>query len=272
MRIWSLPLDRTLVVFLLVLVTACSSSVSPVIVREEVRPELEKYFQGFDGALVMYDLNNDRYIRYDPEGCRKRLLPASTFKIMNALIALETGVVADENQVITWDGTGYPIPEWNQDHTLKTAFRDSVVWYYQEVARRVGKERMQHYINAVGYGNQDITGNVDSFWLDGALRISANEQVELLKRLYHDNLPFSQRSIARVKKIMLVEVDNTHQLRGKTGSGRMGGLYVGWFVGYEERDGNVYFFAANITSASTEAKGSKAKEILLDILKKEISS
>jgi beta-lactamase class D len=272
MRIWSLPLDRTFVVFLLFIVAACSPSANQTTVKEEVRPELEKYFQGFNGAFVLYDLNNNRYIRYNPDRCAERLLPASTFKIMNALIALETGVVPDQDHVIAWDGTQYPFAAWNQDHTLKTAFQGSVVWYYQDVARQIGRERMQHYIDTVGYGNQDITGNLDSFWLDGAIRISANEQVELLKRLYQGDLPFSRRSIDIVKEIMLVEADDTHQLRGKTGSGRMGDLSVGWFVGYEERDENVYFFAANITSPSAEAKGSKAKEILLDILKEEISS
>jgi beta-lactamase class D len=130
---------------------------------------------------------------------------------------------------------------------------------------------MPQYVDAVGYGNEDITGNLDSFWLDGAIRISADEQVEFLKRLYAGDLPFFQRSMAIVKEIMIVESNGTHQLSGKTGSGLMGKLYVGWFVGYEEADGNVYFFAVNITGSSPQAKGSKAREILLNILQDQIN-
>jgi len=258
---------RTFAIFLLLIVAACSSPAAQPPVTEEVDPELEKYFQGFDGAFVLYDLNNNHYIRHNPERCAERLLPASTFKIMNALIALETGVIPDENHVIAWDGTQYPIVEWNQDHTLKSAFQNSVVWYYQEVARRIGKERMQHYIDVIGYGNQDISGNLDSFWLDGAVRISADEQVELLKKLYQSDLPFSERSMAIVREMMLVEADDLHQLSGKTGSGQVNSQYTGWFVGYEEVNGNIYFFATNITSSSSEAKGSKAREIMREILK-----
>jgi beta-lactamase class D len=228
--------------------------------------ELEKYFQGFTGAFVLYDLNNDHYSRYNPERGSQRFLPASTFKILNSLIGLETGVIPDENYVIKWDGTQYENPAWNQDHTLKTAFQNSVVWYYQELARRVGKEKMQYYIDAVGYGNKDITGKIDSFWLNGALRISADEQVKLLKRLYRDDLPFSQRTMKIVKEIMLLENADTYRLRGKTGSGKVGVTYIGWFIGYVEEKDNVYFFATNIESSTLDANGVKAKETAQDIL------
>jgi beta-lactamase class D len=248
--------------------TAPSSTASVPTVISEDRPKLEKYFQGFTGAFVLYDLTGQRYLRYNPERCSERFLPASTFKIVNSLIGLETGVIPDENYVIKWDGTKYDTPSWNQDHTLKTAIQNSVVWYYQELARRVGREKMQRYIDAVGYGNQDISGNIDSFWLDGALRISADEQVELLKRLYRDDLPFSQRSLKIVKEIMILENTDTYRLSGKTGSvWRVGTAYIGWFVGYVEEKGNVYFFAANIGSPSSEANGVKAQEITYDLLR-----
>jgi beta-lactamase class D len=257
---------RKLIVFILFMVTACSPSAPQRTVIEEVKPGLGKYFEGFDGAFVLYDLNGNRYVRYNSQRCAERLLPASTFKIMTALIGLETGVIPDENFIIPWDGTQYENSTWNQDHTLKTAFQNSVVWYYQEVARRIGRERMQQYIDAVGYGNQDMTGKTDSFWLDGAIRISADEQVEFLKKLYQDDLPFSSRSMALVKEIMLLENDQAHRLRGKTGSGWVDNLYIGWFVGYQEVNGNVYFFATNITSTNAEAKGATAKQISLEIL------
>lgn len=258
----------------LLLLTGCAGTSNALIpsptltpaTPSEDKPELEKYFQDFTGAFVLYDLNNGRSIRYHPERCSERFLPASTFKILNSLIGLETGVIPDENYTIKWDGTHYENSAWNQDHTLKTAFQNSVVWYYQELARRVGREKMQYYVGAAGYGNQDISGRIDSFWLDGALRISANEQVELLRRLYEDALPFSQRSMKIVKEIMVLENTDTYRLSGKTGSGKVSAIYIGWFVGYVEEKGNVYFFATNIEGPSPDAKGVKAKEITRSIL------
>jgi beta-lactamase class D len=228
--------------------------------------DFEAYFEGFSGAFILYDPAGDHYLRYHPEQCAERLLPASTFKIMNSLIGLETGVVPDENYVIKWDGTEYPIPTWNRDHTLKTAFQNSVVWYYQEVARRVGREKMQSYIAEVGYGNQDITGPLDYFWLDGTLKISAEEQVKLLKRLYEGDLPFSRRSMEIARKIMVLDKTDSYQLSGKTGSGQTGELYIGWFVGFLEEGNNVFFFAANIKGKNSDAKGTTAKEITLQLL------
>jgi beta-lactamase class D len=234
----------------------------------EVKPELEKYFQGVKGAFVLYDLNSNQYIRYDPERCTERFIPASTFKIMNSLIGLETGVIPDENHVIKWDGTQYDIPSWNQDHTLKTAIQNSVVWYYQELARRVGKEKMQSYVDAANYGNKDTSGPIDTFWLEGGLRISANEQVEFLKRLYQDELPFSTRSVNIVKEILVLEKTESYQLSGKTGSAQRITPHEGWFVGYLETKENVYFFATNFESASPDglANGDTARKMTRNIL------
>jgi beta-lactamase class D len=260
-RIWFL-----LFIITLVLAACSASAVQPVATAtQRAEPELDQYFQGFDGAFVLYNLENDRYIRYNPEQCDERLLPASTFKIMNALVELETGVVMDEEYVIPWDGTKYEIESWNQDHTLKSAFQNSVVWYYREVAQRIGNERMQQYIDSVGYGNQDIGGD-DPFWLNGALRISANEQVEFLKSLYFGDLPFSQRSMQIVRDMMLIENGSNNRLRGKTGSGFLESRYIGWFVGYQEVDGHPFFFATNIVSPNPDATGKKAKEISINVL------
>ncbi len=234
-----------------------------------VKPELEKYFQGFKGCFVLYDRNLDQSIRYNPNRCAERFIPASTFKIMNSLIGLETGVIPDENYVIKWDGTHYDVPSWNQDSTLKTAIQNSVVWYYQELARRVGYEKMQYYVDAAHYGNQNISGQIDTFWLEGGLRISADEQVEFLKRLYQGNLPFSQRSINIVKDILVMEKNGSYQLSGKTGSVQRIPPPESWFVGYLETNGDVYYFATNYESSSSDglASGDTAKQISLDVLR-----
>jgi beta-lactamase class D len=231
------------------------------------KPELESYFQGYTGAFVLLDYSQNLYTHYNPGRCAERFLPASTFKIMNSLIGLETGVIPDESFVIKWDGLRYENQTWNKDQTMKSAFQDSVVWYYQELARRVGSEKIQHYVDQAGYGNQDISGPVDSFWLAGNLRISADEQVGLLERLYNETLPFSKRSINIVKEMMVLEKGQNYQLSGKTGSGQIEKEDIGWFVGYIEKENQVYFFAANIGGSTEDVNGQKAKEITLNILR-----
>ena len=135
-------MNAVYVILLVLLIVSCTPGpLAEPVAEETAQPDLEGYFQGFEGAFVLYDLQNDRYLRYNPAQSAERLLPASTFKILNALIALETGAIPGEDYVIPWDGRDYEIESWNQDHTLKTAFQNSVVWYYQEVARRWGAKR-----------------------------------------------------------------------------------------------------------------------------------
>jgi beta-lactamase class D len=235
---------------------------------QELRPELESYFQGLPGAFVLYDSQANRYLRYNPQRGAERFLPASTFKILNALIGLETGVIPDENYVIPWDGKPCDVSSWNQDHTLRTAVQNSVVWYFQELARRVGRDRMQHYVTAASYGNADISGNIDSFWLDGGLRISADEQVEFLKRLYAGDLPFASRNVRLVKEILVLEKTDTYQFSGKTGTTlRIPSSHINWFVGYVEEKGNGYFFALNVDLPLSDTNTNRAKEIAKDILR-----
>jgi beta-lactamase class D len=218
--------------------------------------DLSKFFKNTTGAFVLYDLKNDHYLRHNPARCNQRLPPHSTFKIPNSLIGLETGVIADADFVIPWDRQKYPpetamIEEWNRDHTLRSAIKYSVVWYYRELARRVGEARMKKMVASLNYGNQDISGGIDHFWLNSSLKISANEQVEFLKRFYQGKLPVSERSTKIVKDILVLEKTPEYTLSAKTGGGPRGsGRYLGWFVGYLETKGNVYFFATNIDGDS----------------------
>ena len=207
---------------------------------------LAKFFAGNNGAFVVYDQNNNKYIRYNPKRCGERFLPASTFKIANSLIGLETGVIPDENYVIKWDGKPKPIKEWERDHTLRTAIQYSVVPYYQELARRVGKEKMQHWLDTINYGNRTIGKSVDYFWLDNSLKISANEQVKFLKEFFNYKLPVSKRSVDIVKDIISKEVHGKSVLKFKTGTGDYNNHWIAWLVGYVKKDDNVYFYAFNI--------------------------
>ncbi len=185
------------------------------------------------------------------------------------MIGLETGVL-DRNDTLTmmpWDGTHYDIAGWNRDHTLASATRESVVWYFQALARRIGAERMQLYLDRIGYGNRDISGGLTRFWLRSSLQISAMEQVDVLKRLYAGELPFSAESRAIVLQNITLANENGIKFMGKTGSGYQDGKWIfGWFVGYIETQGKVYVFATNVEGAD-EASGIKAREITRRIAK-----
>lgn len=213
----------------------------------------KRHFDAFnvEGSIVIYDLAKNTYTYYNQARCAERFVPASTFKIPNSLIALETGVISDENDLIKWDGViSDVLPEWNKDQTLKSAFKYSVVWYYQELARRIGSERMQEYLNKMDYGNKNINGGIDQFWLSaGELRISQNEQIEMLKKLHANTLPFSQRTMDIVKSIMIMEKDSGYTLRAKTGMASNDTHATGWIVGYIEKENNVYFFATHISGS-----------------------
>lgn len=222
--------------------------------------DLSSFFKGTKGAFVLYDLKNNHYVRYNEQRCRERFSPKSTFKVPNSLIGLESGVIRDAEFVIPWNREKYPPQaDWNQepfihwgkDQTLRSALKHSVLWYYRELALRAGEQQMKKYVTAFDYGNKDITGRVDNFWLNNTLKISADEQVEFLKAFYTGRLPVSKRSIQIVKDILVFEQAPAYKLSAKTGGGPIAeGIYIGWFVGYLETKGNVYFFATNIEGAS----------------------
>lgn len=236
----------------------------------ESRKDWKTFYDNYNvtGCILIYDLNKNNYLIYNKDRCEDRFLPASTFKILNSLIALETKVIKDENEIIPWDSVKRQYDNWNMDQTLRTAIKYSAVWAYQELARKIGQERMQHFVDTVKYGNCNIGGGIDRFWLDGDLRISPFEQVEFLKRLYSEDLPFSKRSIRIVKDILINEQTDNYVLRGKTGWAARYEPQAGWYIGYLEENGNVYFFANNIDikeDKDTSARISIVKDIFKSI-------
>jgi beta-lactamase class D len=240
------------------------------------QPDLGRFFEGVEGTFVLLDGQTGRTVRHNPERARTRFLPASTFKIPNTLIALETGVASGPDFPLAWDSTVAPHQPWwpavwTQDHTLRTALPNSVVWYYQELARRIGSERMQMYVDQFKYGNRDISGGIDQFWLTGGLRISTEEQVDFLRRFYFGEVGVSERTTRTAKDLLVLEETPTYRLSGKTGWAGLGDSsapQIGWLVGYVERDGKVHFFATNIDIEAGEdaaARLSITKAILRDL-------
>ncbi|CAN5877731.1 hypothetical protein BH23GEM9_BH23GEM9_08400 [soil metagenome] len=222
--------------------------------------DLQRHFDVFaaEGAFVLYDAAADRFMVHGPERAARGFLPASTFKILNSLIALEVGAVRDEHEVIPWDGVDRG-DWWNGDQALTRAFQRSSVWVYQELARRIGEARMREWVNRAGYGNADIGGGLDRFWLEGALRISPEEQVDVLRRLHAGTLPFSERSQSIVRRLMLFDEGSDHVIRAKTGWARPGGLQLGWLVGWVERGEDTYFFATHIESRNPDIPMQRAQ-------------
>ena len=220
---------------------ARQTSISSEAFQEAARAAFD--IEGVDGTFVMYDENADTLLRFNAGVARTSLVPASTFKILNSLIFLEEGTVGDADEMISWDGVEREYAVWNRDQDLRSAYRYSAVWAYQQLARKLGRPRLQAYLDVVGYGNGRIGQQVDEFWLDGSLQITPEEQVHFLRRLHSGNLPFSQRTIDLVKDIMIVRQSEGFVLRGKTGLALRSGPSTGWFVGYLETQGNTYIFA-----------------------------
>lgn len=217
---------------------------------------LDRPFQelGIEGSILIYDRNQNRYYQHNPKRNATAFSPASTFKIFNALVSLETGVIPNDVTVLTWDGIQREIPNWNRDTNLRQGFKDSAIWFYQVLARKVGHQRMQDWLNKVGYGNGQIgtPEQIDRFWLEGPLQITPQQQIEFLQRLDRNDLPFSQRTIDLVKDIMIVEQTPNYTLRGKTGFDWSVTPNLGWFVGYLEQNKNTYFFATHIVMPTRE--------------------
>jgi len=252
-------------IFSVVVLTACKHQT-----MTEIHIDYKSYYDEFnvEGSFVLYDPQEKKYIFYNKSQYEQMFSPASTFKICNSLIGLETGVIKDENFVIPWDSV-VRNPVWDHDHDLKTAFANSTVWYYQELARRVGEQQMKYWLDKSDYGNADTTGGIDQFWLTGGLRISPKQQINFLERLHENKLPFSKRSVDIVKNIMIVKDTLNYVVRAKTGWGGHGNSDIGWYVGYVEVDDRVYYFS-NCVQTETDKLNDLNHAINFDNARKEI--
>lgn len=213
-------------------------------------PELKNVFDKFNvsGSILIYNQNENIYMGYNLKKCNIAFCPASTFKIPNTLIALESGIATSET-VFKWNGEKRTFPYWEKDMTLKDAFKTSCVPIYQEIARHIGVEKMKYYTQLFNYGNLEITAeNIDTFWLIGNSEITQYQQIYFLQKLYNLELPVREESMKAVKEIMRYEVNDSYTISGKTGWAIRQKEDITWFVGYVETNGNVYFFATNVTS------------------------
>ena len=180
-----------------------------------------------------------------------RVSPNSTYKIYDALLGLESGIITPEHSTFTWNGEPYPFHSWEADQDLTSAIHNSVNWYFQAIDSQAGFEAVRTFLQTINYGNQNTGTNLNLYWTDFSLKISPIEQVELLQDFYQNNFHFDSKNIQAVKKALLLSTTSSGSLYGKTGTGRVNGKDVnGWFIGYIETANNTYYFATNIQSSS----------------------
>ena len=228
--------------------------------------DLSTYFGEYEGSFVLYDLENDAWSIHDMEHATLRVAPDSTYKIYDALFALEENVITPKDSFIAWNGKTYPFDAWNTDQTLQSAMNSSVNWYFQTMDKQLGATDLYNYIHKIRYGNENISGDFSTYWLESSLKISPVEQVELLTKLQNNRFGFAPENINAVKDAICLSSSDTGAFYGKTGTGRVDGQDVnGWFVGFVETKDNTYFFATNI-GADSDATGSNATQITMSIL------
>ncbi|MFD1707221.1 BlaR1 family beta-lactam sensor/signal transducer [Siminovitchia sediminis] len=235
--------------------------------KNTVYEDLSSYFKGYHGSFVLYDADKEHYQIYNREMSEQRISPNSTYKIYSALFALEKNVISPTNNKLVWDGTAHSYKEWNRNHNLSTAMSSSANWYFQELDQKVGRKQLQSYFHKIKYGNENLSGNLDSYWIESTLKISPVEQVQLLYAMEENGFGFKQENIRAVKNAIFIDEQNHSRLYGKTGTGMVNEKTInGWFVGFVEKDDRTYYFAVNIQNKNGQANGRKAVEIARQIL------
>lgn len=239
-------------VFWILLGSGYVLNAQPIYENPREKSEFNQYFDecGVKGTTLIADRSGKVYTN-DLESLDEFTLPASSFKIINLLIALETNVIANENEVIKWPGStdttlyGYR-PDIYKDMTVKEAFRVSAGWAFMEIANRVGKKQYQQLLAKAGYGNGKVFNNSDDFWNFGEFGVTPRQQLEFLMNLYYDKLSFSKKNMAIVREVMKDEVTESYSVHAKTGWTREGGINTGWWVGYIEKENDPSFFVTKL--------------------------
>ncbi len=246
-------MNRLKVIFATIVTLAFYTSCS--VNSAEIDNDLKKYFdtRNVDGCFTMLNNATGKVTVYNMKLDTMRFSPASTFKIVSSLIGLETGRITNDSMIIRWDGKRRSVKEWNRNMNMREAFKVSSVPYFQEVVRRIGKDTMKLWIDSLSYGNKNIEGPIDSFWLNNSLKISPDEQLGLVKKLYFDQLPFRKSVQQTVREVMLQEDNTAYKLSYKTGLGQdEEGNVLGWVTGWVEENNHPYFFVTFVRSSDPD--------------------
>lgn len=245
-------------VFLLLIVALCSCEDSKPPQQEIPAPTelesihsaaLEEIIQnaGLEGAILLFDAERNTFYSNDFTWANTGFLPASTFKIPNSIIALETGIVNNAETMFYWDGEPRGMDSWEADLTFNQAFKRSCVPCYQQVAREIGVERMRKYLDAFDYGEIDVdSSNLDMFWLQGSSKITQHQQIDFLRRVNAREVLMSDSTFLTLNTLMLLEKTDQYELFGKTGWSIDGEKNNGWFVGFVTKGDHQWYFATNV--------------------------
>ena len=262
---------RRIFLFLHLLTLTIGTAIAAPATAETVeQPDLDRYFKaaGTRGTIVVQNTRTGTLIVSDAARAAAPLLPASTFKIPLALIALETGVVKDAHKdVFPWNGQEWIVPACNADQTLASALARSCVPVFAEIGRRVGDERLNKSLSALDYGNHDASGNYP-YWLNGNLRISALEQIAFLDKLRRGDLPASPENMATVRNILTIESRDGYVIHAKTGWAISPDPDLGWIVGWVDRGEQSWLFALNLDITAKEHPAARlaiAKAVLKEV-------
>ena len=190
--------------------------------------------------------------------CDQRFTPMSTFKVPLALMGYDAGVLKD-GHVPRWDyQPRFDAPKRARKATDPTIWEaDSILWYSQELTRKLGRDVFEDYVRKLDYGNADAAGipgqgeGLTHSWLSSTLLISADEQARFIRRIVARDLPVSREAIDRTAAIIPAFRADGWKVQGKTGSGSLRGRNgkldrarpIGWFVGWAEKDGRKVAFA-----------------------------
>ena len=228
--------------------------------------EFAARFAPWSGALRVRELGSSADVVVSPEACTEPWSPCSTFKLPHALVALEEGLITEAESTLPWDGVKRWNEDWNRDQDLASAIRVSALWYFQELARRLGIEREKLWLDRLEYGNRDASSGLETFWLfPGSLKISLNAQLDFVERMERGLLPVSSKNLAFVKKAARRRQAPGLEYWGKTGSGVAEGQEdIGWWIGSVTRGSRRHVFAG--FARGKGALGPRVREVVESIL------
>lgn len=234
---------------------------------------LKKYFEEnkVTGSFALLDNGRGEFLIYNLKRDTTRMLPGTTFKIVSSLVALQTGVLTTDSSIIQWDGVQRTDSSWNRNLSLAEAFSHSAEPHFQELARRIGRDTMQKWLDSLQFGNKTIGTSIDSFWMDNSLQISPDEVLGLIKKLYFDQLPFRKGVQKTVRDMMRQEENSNYSISYKTGSASNSNNHqVGWVAGWIEENRHPYFFVLNVEATDSQVDvRTISLAILKDILRRE---
>jgi beta-lactamase class D len=227
-------------------------------------PSAQAAAASVESCFLLYEIGVGEAARSPAQGCATRVTPASTFKVPHAMAALESGVVGGPDEIRHWDGQGQWPDAARRDHSLATAMRYSVVWYFQHIAERLGADRERHHLRTLAFGNMDPSSGLTTFWIGGSLLITPEEQLAFWRRLYEDALPVSAKSVGQVRQMLVQPADVVVNAAGrhtfaapwppgtvvsaKTGSATdRSGRGVRWLNGHVTRGGRSFVFVTCVT-------------------------